>query len=242
MRLHVVEWGDSDGSPVLILHGGAHAARVWESVCRRLPHGIRCIVPDQRGHGQSEWSEEGDYSCASQAADLLGLLDALEIGRCVMVGHSMGGLNALELAGGNPERVRGLVLVDVGTETADTGLERVRRKHRESRGEDAAERAASADATGQTPGFDVRLLPHVPTYCGDAEYRRELLSRVGAPLLVLRGEYSRIMPRARAVATANLVGGSVVDIPGTGHDVPNGNPDATAEALRSFVAQLDRQA
>ena len=74
LRLHVVEWGAADGWPLVILHGGGHDSGCWAGVCRRLPPELRCIVPDQRGHGASDRSAAGNYSCAAQVDDLVALL------------------------------------------------------------------------------------------------------------------------------------------------------------------------
>ena len=85
LRLHVVEWGAADGWPLVILHGGGHHAGCWAEVCRRLPPELRCIVPDQRGHGASDRSATGDYSCAAQGGDLVALLRELAVERCALV-------------------------------------------------------------------------------------------------------------------------------------------------------------
>jgi pimeloyl-ACP methyl ester carboxylesterase len=232
LRLHVVEWGAADGWPVVILHGGAHHAGCWEAVCRRLPRELRAIVPDQRGHGSSDRSPEGDYSCAAQVDDLIALLRELAIERCALVGHSMGGLNALRFAGTHPERVTALVLVDVGTETRQSGLQRVRRSRAR----------AAARPPGETPPapFDTRLIEFVPSYGGDAEERRRLLTATQAPRLVMRGEHSRILSAEGAAHTARLAKGNAVAIPDAGHNVSLDNPEAVAEALERFLLPLAR--
>jgi len=232
LSLHVTEWGDPKGLPLLILHGGGHDATCWAEVCRNISEEYRCIVPDARGHGQSDWSESGDYSCQSQVDDLISLLDVLEIDQCVVAGHSMGGLNALLLAGSYPERIAGLVLVDVGTETHDTGMKRVH----EARKKRA--KSSSIHKYDITPAkSDARLRNHVPTYLGDAELRRSLLKKADAPVLVIRGQKSSIMPLESAQATADLVGGVVSEIPDSGHAVSLANPVATARALEDFLVR-----
>ena len=232
LRLHVTEWGASDGWPVVILHGGSHDASHWAEVCRRLPRELRCVVPDQRGHGASDRAPDGDYSCEAQVGDLEVLLDALAIERCALVGHSMGGLNALHFAGRWPERVTGLVLVDVGTETRESGLAAIRRSR---------ERAAAApppDPSAPPPPFDLRLLDFVPTYGGDATERRRLLEISRAPLLVMRGEKSKINSSQGAARTAQIGKGRLVAIPDAGHNVSLHNPEAVADELRRFLAPL----
>jgi pimeloyl-ACP methyl ester carboxylesterase len=233
IHLHVVEWGAPRGWPVVILHGGGHDAACWAEVCRRLPGRLRWIVPDQRGHGGSDWPPEGDYSCAAQARDLEQLLRALRIERCALVGHSMGGLNALEYAASHPGKVTALVLVEVGTETRETGLQRIRRRIDQPR---------PVDSDGRRARFDTRLLQFVPTYCGDTARRRKLLARVEAPLLVARGEHSRILSAESAALTARLGKGSVAEIPGAGHSVSLDNPQAVAESLTRFLVPLAKRA
>jgi len=232
LRLHVVEWGAADGWPVVILHGGGHHAGCWAEVCRHLPAELRCIVPDQRGHGASDRAPAGDYSCAAQVDDLVALLRELATPRCAAIGHSMGGLNALHFAGRHPDRVTALVLVDVGTETRRSGLERVRRSR-------ARIAARPPRETPRAP-FDTRLLEFVPTYGGDPEERRRLLAATGAPLMVMRGEHSRILSPESAARTASLGKGSAVAIPDAGHNVSLDNPEAVAEVLRDFLLPLAR--
>jgi pimeloyl-ACP methyl ester carboxylesterase len=232
LRLRVVEWGAAAGWPVVILHGGGHHAGYWAEVCKRLPSELRCIVPDQRGHGASDRSPAGDYSCAAQVDDLVALLRELATPRCAAIGHSMGGLNALRFAGSHPGRVTALVLIDVGTETRRSGLERVRRSR-------ARAAARPARETPQAP-FDTRLLEFVPTYGGDAEERRRLLTAMEAPLLVMRGEHSRILSSEGAARTASLGNGSTVEIPDAGHNVSLDNPEAVAAALERFLLPLAR--
>jgi pimeloyl-ACP methyl ester carboxylesterase len=229
LRLRVSEWGAADGPPVVFLHGGAHDSSHWAEVCRRLPAHWRCIAPDQRGHGASERAADGDYSCEAQAADLEGLLDALAIPRCALVGHSMGGLNALRFAGLAPERVTALVLVDVSTETREAGLKAIARSR---------ERSAPPDPNAPPPPFDLRLLDFVPTYGGDADERRALLAASRAPLLVLRGAKSRILSADVAARSAALGGGRVVEIPDAGHNVATRNPEAVADALTRFLGPI----
>jgi len=231
LRLHVFEWGDEAGWPVVVLHGGAHHAGHWEAVCEAMPGEIRCIVPDQRGHGRSDWAPDGDCSCRADVEDLVAVLDAIGVERCALVGHSMGGLNALRFAGEHPDRTLALVLVDVGAETAKSGMARVEKRL------DASRQAAPppTERPDEEIAFDRRLLAFVPTYCGDAAHRRALLESAAAPTLVLRGEHSRILTREGAEATAAIAGGEVAEIPDAGHPVSVDNPSAVAEALTRFL-------
>lgn len=99
------------GDPVLLLHGHTLDRRVWDGVAERLhEHGARTLCPDLRGHGRSLRPERG-YHWSHHAADMAAVLDAAGVGRCAVVGFSLGGGVALEMAVTMPSRVAALVLV-----------------------------------------------------------------------------------------------------------------------------------
>ena len=104
-RLHCLDWGTAGQPPILFLHGGAITARTWDVVCLGLRDAHRCLALDQRGHGDSEWSPVLDYAPEAHGRDIDGVLDAFGIARAVLVGQSMGGLNAFVYATTRPERV-----------------------------------------------------------------------------------------------------------------------------------------
>src|SRR5262249_17509825 len=112
--VHYVEWGDRSARPVLFLHGGGQTCRTWDVVCHELSQSYRCIAVDQRGHGDSEWSYEFDYRIEAHAADTAQLIEALGLAPVVIVGMSLGGLNALHHALLRPETVSGIAAVAVG--------------------------------------------------------------------------------------------------------------------------------
>ncbi len=105
------EHGEGD-LPILMVHGMAGDAGFWRSTVAALPTSRRVIIPELRGHGRSALPADGDQSIASHAADLLGVLDQLEVERCIVVGHSFGASIAIEMARMAPTRVAGLVIVD----------------------------------------------------------------------------------------------------------------------------------
>ena len=111
--LHARDWG-GDGTPVVLLHGLASNARIWDGVAQRLAGaGMRVVALDQRGHGESEQPASG-YDFATVGRDLAAALDALGLARPVLVGHSWGANVALQYAAERSEAVAGLVLVDGG--------------------------------------------------------------------------------------------------------------------------------
>lgn len=111
LRLRVTRW--SGRSPVVLLHGGGLAGATWSRVVDRLP-AYRCVAPDLRGHGDSDWSANAAYRIVDFVTDLDGLVAALGLDRFALVGHSLGGLVAMSYARRHAERLAGLVVVDVG--------------------------------------------------------------------------------------------------------------------------------
>jgi len=108
-RLAYVEQGDTNGVPVILLHGYTDSWRSYERVLPHLPHSLRVFAVTQRGHGDSS-KPVGDYESRVFARDLAGFMDTLGIERAVIVGHSMGSTVAQRFAVEYPRRVRALVL------------------------------------------------------------------------------------------------------------------------------------
>ena len=101
------------GDPaVMLVHGMAGDATFWDDVVAALGTTHRLIIPELRGHGRSAVPDSGDYSIEANASDLLMVLDALEVERVVLVGHSFGASVVMEMAARAPARVAGLVVVD----------------------------------------------------------------------------------------------------------------------------------
>lgn len=111
-RLAVVEWGDPNGIPLVALHGWLDNAASFTPLAQRLP-GVRLIAPDLAGHGHSDHRAPGQpYYIWDNVADVLALLDALELKQVALLGHSMGASVATLFAGAFPERVSRLFLLD----------------------------------------------------------------------------------------------------------------------------------
>ena len=81
------------------------------------------LVPDQRGHGDTDWAPKDGF--APMAQDLLGFLDALDLREVTLMGLSMGGIVSFVFAAAHPERLRRLVVMDIGPEIAAAGAANV---------------------------------------------------------------------------------------------------------------------
>jgi pimeloyl-ACP methyl ester carboxylesterase len=104
------------GQPVLLIHGFPDTSALWEPQLALLTQaGYRAIAPDMRGRGRTEQpANVDDYALRHIVADMLALLDALDIERAHVVGHDWGAAVAWLLAGLHPERVERLVAISVG--------------------------------------------------------------------------------------------------------------------------------
>ena len=112
--LRTGQWGGA-GPTVLAVHGITATHMAWLEVAQQLPD-VTLLAPDLRGRGRSAHLP-GPYGFAAHVADLVALLDAVGCERVVVVGHSMGGFVAVDLAARHPDRVSRLVLVDGGLPT-----------------------------------------------------------------------------------------------------------------------------
>ena len=121
VRLRYVDQGPVTGPAVLMLHGYTDSSFSFSRVLPLMPPGTRVIVPDQRGHGQSDRPEQG-YAMDDFAADALQLLDVLQVRSATVVGHSMGSFVARRIAEKAPARVTGLVLMGSAPVPMNAGL------------------------------------------------------------------------------------------------------------------------
>ncbi|MDV3221834.1 alpha/beta hydrolase [Intrasporangium sp.] len=96
-----------DGPDVLLLHAGVADRRAWRPLVERLAATNRCLSFDARGHGRTTYTPEP----FSRVDDAIAVLDALDASTAVVIGNSMGGRTALDLALTHPERVAALVLI-----------------------------------------------------------------------------------------------------------------------------------
>jgi len=122
---------DYPGDPpdTLLLHGVGGMGRMWDFFAAAVGGRLRMIAPDARGHGDSVKPPVTDSSYAAEAfvADAAAILDAYGLQRVFLVGHSMGGGHAVAFTLAHPERVRALVIIDIGPTLGAEGLERTTR-------------------------------------------------------------------------------------------------------------------
>lgn len=119
-------WGDPTHAPVVLLPGGGQTRHSWRGTGRAIARaGWYAISLDARGHGDSAWAEDGDYTIDAFAADLRTVANALPRPP-VVVGASLGGITAMVVEGEAPGTTAAVVLVDVAAKIEIAGAERVR--------------------------------------------------------------------------------------------------------------------
>jgi len=262
LRLSFLEWGIA-GHPVLcFLHGGSAHAHWFDLVTPAFTDRFHVIALDQRGHGESQWAKPPAYATENFAADLLGFIDALGLARVAMIGHSMGGHNAMSFAAWHPDRVSALVIVDSRPTIPTDRLDRLRR-----RGERTLRPYPTREAAAQSfrllpreTNADPALLAHLGTagvverdgawvYRFDPASNAErhpvdawtLLDRITAPTLIARGELSPVLPRTMADKLRGAIrGASLVEIPASYHHLILDNPAGFVQELDTFLAASPR--
>jgi pimeloyl-ACP methyl ester carboxylesterase len=126
-RLAADAAGDPADPPVVLLHGGGQTRHSWGTTLAALgERGWRVYSVDLRGHGDSEWSAEGDYSLDAFSGDVVAIARSF-VGEPVLIGASLGGLSSLAAIGERPDEsvARALVLVDVAPRVEEAGRARI---------------------------------------------------------------------------------------------------------------------
>lgn len=138
--------GNADAPAVILLHGGGQTRHSWSGVMRALVRaGYHVINVDARGHGESDWSDDGVYSIQARALDLLEILQHVN-GPVALVGASMGGATALYASCAQTEHpIVARVLVDIVPNPAASGIQRIKEfMHAHLDGFDSIEAAIAA--------------------------------------------------------------------------------------------------
>jgi esterase len=265
-RFHFLEWGDRDAPPIVLLHGGHQSAHSWDLVSLHLAQHYHVLALDQRGHGDSEWARDVEYTNDAMSLDAAAFLDAMGLGKPILIGHSMGGRNSMLLTRRNPARLRALVIVDVGPELSERGraaiagfvqenqefenlehfVENVR-KYDPYRPREHIERTVRYNMLQRADGKFVSKCDSNPRRLGIVRGQGPLenitLEDAGAfhlPVLLVRGERSNILaPDAAERFRDALPNGRLVTVPNCGHNVHGQNTLGFIAALGEFLRGLD---
>lgn len=121
------EWGDPAAPAMVLLHGLRGYSGTWRNLAAAFSDRWRMVALDARGRGESDWDPRRNYYNDAYLSDLETVVDAMELGRFVLVGHSMGGTTAYCYAAKHPQRLQGLVVEDItaGSSLSGAGFERI---------------------------------------------------------------------------------------------------------------------
>jgi pimeloyl-ACP methyl ester carboxylesterase len=253
VALHYVENGS--GPAIIMVHGFGGATFSFRYQLNYLSRDHRCVAIDLKGFGFSQRPQGGDYSLTEQARLVLRVMDLLGIGRCVLMGHSMGGDVAMRIAAMSPERVEKLILAapSPGMKlwvmprlpllrpflrlTVRASLSRYRKRLFFD------SKSIDADAVFQGYLATARIKGSFNTiwemWDGIRRDKPIDYKRVTMPTLILWAEKERIIPFpgfGLRWLRWKLPRAEVLTVPKTGHLLLEERPDACTAAIRRFLA------
>jgi peroxiredoxin len=256
------------GAPnVLLLHGGGQTRYSWGGTAGALADsGFRAYTVDARGHGQSGWAPDGDYTLGAFAADALEVVRTID-GPVYLVGASLGGLASLLLLGEvAPDAAHAVVLVDVVPQYAKAGADRISDFMRENlhTGFASLEEAAASvaaynphrppprDLSGLSKNLRERegrwywhwdpaflTVGTGPNEINDRERMTRASKAIAAPMLLVRGRVSDLVTEdAAREFLAEVPHCEFIDVSGAGHMVAGDRNDAFTAAVVQFLSQV----
>lgn len=251
-----IDGSDRRGGTIVVLHAGLDDGREWAKPAQRLAQWYRVIRPHRRSY-RPELVSRGRFSIAQEALDVVALMDE-QAEPVVLVGHSSGGVIALEAVLQAPERVRGLVLyeppISVGTPLGGSAVDRARSAM--DAGKPGKAMSIFLREVVETPGWVaalVRLMapvvPQVKRFAAgqvdELEAIRDLGDRLSeyrairVPVLLIGGDKSPAHLAARMSALEEVLPDvRRVVLRRVGHDANRRTPDDLAGAIRQFVESI----
>ncbi|MFH5186034.1 alpha/beta fold hydrolase [Paenibacillus sp. TAB 01] len=208
------------GQAVVLLHGFCGSSAYWDKLLPLLPDDIRVIAPDLRGHGEST-APEGPYPMEAFAADIVQLFGKLDMGKPILLGHSLGGYITLALAEKQPELLKAFGLIhSTGTPDSEEAKE-----GRLKGIQTIQEQGLPAFIDGLIPKlFAPAHLESMPEAVQEAKRiglatspdgakaslegmrtrpdRNDVLRQTKLPVLLVAGEHDKIVPPERAFAAS----------------------------------------
>ena len=264
MNFHYLEWGDPANPTVVMLHGVSQQAHSWDFVSLALSPDYHVISLDQRGHGDTDWAADGNYSIDAMQADIDGVIDSLRLKDFNLMGHSMGGRNSFIWASRHPETLRSLTIVDTGPETQRRGQDRIRQFRELPNNLDSFQEFAERvkEYTGRTEEqvlgalkYSIREMPDGKwAWKWDPETRNrgrgdpawpterlwECVKAVDCPSLVIRGSRSDIFAEETLAKMGRVMTDCTTEtIKNAGHLVQGDNPADFIVATQGLLSRTN---
>ena len=261
LNFHYLEWGNPAHPTVVMLHGASQQSHSWDFISLPLSADYHVLAFDQRGHGDTDWAPDADYSMDAMQQDLDGIVDSLGLTGFNLIGHSMGGRNSFVWASRHPGVLRSLLIVDTGPETVRQGRERIQRFRELPDNLDTLDEFAERvqEYTGRTREQVLGALKYSIRQGADGKWtwkydrvmrqagRRDdhwtperlwqCFKRIDCPTLVTRGERSDIFTAETMERMCQVLDHCTgVTIAGAGHLVQGDNPNGFLAATRQHLA------
>jgi pimeloyl-ACP methyl ester carboxylesterase len=256
VRLHYLDWNNSQAQTMLILHGLQDSARSWDTFASSMSELYHVIALDSRGHGDSEWLDSSKYTFHDYVSDVGELVGGLALTNIVLVGHSAGGRYTFVYAAEHPEVVDSLIVVDIDPDPVnpDTAsmFERYNAEPDEWKSLDAvAERLRirqpqsseemlqlQAEAMTRNSGSGKRTWKRDRAILG--AYQRPDLwqewSKITTSTLIVRGRQSNLLTHETAVKMREAIPNSrLAELEGGGHWFYQEFPGAFEATVRWFL-------
>ncbi|WP_425640767.1 alpha/beta fold hydrolase [Marinomonas gallaica] len=172
LNLHYLKWGNGN-VPIVLLHGLRGFAQTWQDLVNALGRNYTCYALDQRGRGDSDWGPAQSYNADTYVKDLTQFVDHLKLDRFVLIGHSLGGQNAIEFMRRYPDRVAALVIEDIGPGSSKkgAGAERIRREMRNT--------PSTFDSWEEAKAFWTQSRPNLTEHALQARMKHSFLEKDG---------------------------------------------------------------
>lgn len=235
IRLHTCRGGASDGPVIVLSHGVTDSCACWPDLAPVLADRFHLVAYDARNHGHSEYTHEV-YGWDTLGDDEAGLIEALDLAPAILVGHSMGAGTAAACAARHPDLVKGCVLEDppwmnTGPVAPAQGPSR-RETYEKMQALSLDELIAEAEHS--SPGWDPAILPPwaeakkqfnldiADLYRANSSTWRNTAEAIECLVLLITANPelgARMTAVEREQATQALQHGTVVNIPGAGHNI-----------------------
>lgn len=240
-----------EGPPIVLVHGFYDDGRRWVPLTEDLAADYEVVAYDARGHGRSDAPESG-YGIDDRIADLLGVIEGLDLADPILMGHSMGAGTVAWTAARHPDCPRAVVLEDpVGVHdepemspeeratavrerlatVADLSVEAVIDEHYPEADPGRARRLATASKAADPAIAEIGREGY-PAPLG------ETFSEIGCPTLVLRSDAAVERRVADLNAAEDLADGRLVHVPDAGHYVLGDEYEAARAELAAFLRRL----
>jgi pimeloyl-ACP methyl ester carboxylesterase len=241
-----------DKPQVVMLHGLTDNGACWTRLANELAADYDCILPDARGHGKSSAPADG-YSFAEQADDVIALIEALDLNRPALIGHSLGGAVAAIVAAKAPALIRAAILEDPAFISAQSNEQRsdwpdrhranLAMSHEDLVAKGKAENPLwSADTFDNwaTAKHEARMEIFTALKTTPPDFRKNA-ANFGVPVLMITGDEARgVVVSAQTATELQALSPklSVVNVAGAGHCIRYEQPERVAEIVKAFLSEV----